>query len=86
MLKIMKESKYDKVLYYYEEEYKKDKNNEFTLQMLIKLYTTGVNELGDKKDVNKAIKLSDELYKINNDDSLNKQVKKFILDNYRVFY
>ena len=86
VLKFMKESKYDKVLYYYEEEYKKDKNNEFTLQMLIKLYTTGVNELGDKKDVNKAIKLSDELYKINNDDSLNKQVKKFILDNYRVFY
>ncbi|WP_066871445.1 tetratricopeptide repeat protein [Clostridium mediterraneense] len=86
VLKSMKEDRYDKVLSYYEEEYKKDKNNEFTLQMLIKLYTTGVNELGDKKDVNKAIKLSDELYKINNDDSLDKQVKKFILDNYRVFY
>ena len=86
VLKFMKESKYDKVLSYYEEEYKKDKKNEFTLQMLIKLYTTGVNEFGEEKDVNKAIKLSDELYKVNNDESLDKQVKKFILDNYRVFY
>lgn len=82
----MQANKYDKVLEYYEKEYQKDNKNEFAIQMLIKLYTTGTDELGDNKDVNKAIKLADKLYQINNDENLDMQVREFILDKYQISY
>lgn len=72
---------YDKVLEYYQKRYEEDSKNEFTLQMLIKLYTTGTERL-NSKDVNKAIKLADELYKINQDENLDLQVRNFIRKNY----
>lgn len=72
---------YDKVLKYYQNRYEEDSKNEFTLQMLIKLYTTGTGRL-NSKDVNKAIKLADELYKINQDENLDLQVRNFIRKNY----
>lgn len=82
----MGNNQYDKVLEYYENEYKKDNKNEFTLQMLIKLYTTGTGNKGENKDVNKAIKFADELYEINRDENLNTQVRTFIKDNYLKLY
>ena len=73
---------YAKVLDYYEKAYEEDSENEETILMLIKLYTTGTDRSKSNRDVNKAIELSDKLNKKNNNRFLDWQVKEFIYVNY----
>lgn len=80
--KYMNSGEYKKVLEYYEKEYNSENKNSFTLQMLIKLYTTGTDELGSDKNVRKALEIAEELYELDNLESGYLQIKAYINQNF----
>lgn len=82
VLEYMKKNEYYNVLEYYEKAYEENPEDTFAIQMLIKLYTTGINEFGKERDVNKAIELADRLHEIDKTRSLDAQVRRYI---YRMY-
>ncbi|MGL4761684.1 MAG: hypothetical protein ACRCWG_09490 [Sarcina sp.] len=66
--------------------YENDKTDEDALTLLIKFYVTGVDITGKGKNIEKALELSDELYRLHQNEDLDKQVKEYIyLNKYTVF-
>lgn len=66
------------LLKYYEELYEKGNRDINVMERLIKLYVLGVDNLGNGKNVNKAIELNEELKEITKSETIYTQIKRYI--------
>ncbi|MFR5265632.1 tetratricopeptide repeat protein [Clostridium sp.] len=66
------------LLKYYEGLYEKGNRDIDVMERLIKLYVLGVDNLGNGKNVNKAIELNEELKEITKSETIYTQIKRYI--------
>ncbi|WP_055071614.1 tetratricopeptide repeat protein [Clostridium massiliamazoniense] len=83
----IKNDDFEGLLKYYEGLYEKGNRDIDMMERLIKLYVLGVDNLGNGKNVNKAIELNEELKEITKSETIYTQIKRYItIHNQIEFY